>query len=212
MFSVGGVAQDLCRRPLVKQVSSRRTLACLQLSCVAILLALFFGDSRARTSGPKRQLPIDMIVIHSTGGPTCDTRTGQLVWVKAGSLEENIRIIEAHPTLGIHYMIDRDGTLRKSVPEDQVGHHVFRFSERSVAVELINDGDGIDPFSELQLRATVSLIKDIAARNKLTRDSVKRHSDLDFGTLPCMRNMRRKVDPGPAFPFEKVLDLVFPAR
>ena len=89
-----------------------------------------------------------MVVIHSTGGPTCDTKTGKAIWVSAGTLDEDMRQIEAHPTLGIHYMIDRDGTLRASVPEDQIVHHVFRFSERSIAIELINDGDGRDPFPD----------------------------------------------------------------
>lgn len=153
-----------------------------------------------------------MIVIHATGGPTCDTKTGRPVWVKAGSLAANIRFIEAHPTLGIHYMIDRDGTVQRSVPEDQVGHHVIGYSERSIAIELINDGDGVDPFPSAQVQAAVALIQNIAQRRGVGRGGVKRHSDLDRGKLPCDKSMRRKVDPGPAFPYEEVLNLAFPAK
>ncbi len=150
-----------------------------------------------------------MVVLHSTGGPTCDVKTNKPIWVGAGSLDENMRNIEAHPVLGIHYMIDRDGRLRKSVPEHQVAHHVYRHSGRSIAIELINDGDGRDPFPEAQIDALAKLLSDIVARRGITRDGIKRHSDLDQGRMPCDKTRRRKVDPGDAFPYETVLDRVF---
>jgi N-acetylmuramoyl-L-alanine amidase len=150
-----------------------------------------------------------MVVIHSTGGPTCDATTGKPIWVKAGTLEENIRNIEADPKLGIHYMIDRDGALRASVPEDQAVHHVFHYSGRSIAIELINDGDGRDPFPDAQLASLVKLLRDIKQRRGITRDGIKRHSDLDHALLSCDRAQRRKVDPGAAFPFASILDRVF---
>jgi N-acetyl-anhydromuramyl-L-alanine amidase AmpD len=175
-----------------------------------IALVLVAMPAEARKHGPPREVPIDMIVIHSTGGPTCDATTGMPIWVKAGALEEDLRTIEAHPTLGIHYMIDRDGTVRSSVPEDQVAYHVFTHSGRSIAIELVNDGDGVDPFPEAQLRAVTALIQDIAGRRAISRDGVKRHSDLDHGRMACDKAKRRKVDPGAAFPFDKVLDAAFP--
>ena len=138
--------------------------------------------------------------------------TGRPLWVRAGTLDDNLRLIEAHPVLGIHYMIDRDGTVRASVPEAQVAHHVYRFSERSIAIELINDGDGLDPFAQAQLSALVELLHDISKRRGIKRDGVKRHSDLDHARLPCDRTQRRKVDPGAAYPHEAILDRVFQAR
>ncbi len=149
------------------------------------LLALSAGNAEARRNGPTRTQPIDMIVIHSTGGPTCDAATGKPIWVKAGTMDENMRTIEAHPKLGIHYMIGRDGALRASVPEDQIAHHVLTYSGRSIAIELINDGDGRDVFSDAQLDALVKLLRDIVQRRGVKRDGIKRHSDLDFAKLPC---------------------------
>ncbi len=169
-------------------------------------------DTEARRTGGVRSQVIDMVVIHSTGGPTCDAATGKPIWVQAGALEENLRDIEAHPKLGIHYMIDRDGTLRASVPEDRVAHHVYRFSGRSIAIELINDGDGRDPFPDAQLATLVNLLRDITRRRGVARAGIKRHSDLDHTLLPCDRTRRRKVDPGAAFPYESVLDRVFQTR
>jgi N-acetylmuramoyl-L-alanine amidase len=120
-----------------------------------------------------------------------------------------MRTIEAHPKLGIHYMIDRDGTLRKSIPESQVAHHVLTYSGRSIAIELINDGDGVDPFPEAQLDALVKLMREIVQRHSIKKEGIKRHSDLDRGFMPCDPKRRRKVDPGDAFPFDNTLDRVF---
>ena len=172
-------------------------------------LAVAVSDVLARKTGARRQPAVNTVVIHSTGGPTCDAVTNKPVWVGAGTLEENLRQIEAHPVLGIHYMIDRDGTLRASVPEGQVAHHVYRFSERSIAVELINDGDGHDPFPEAQITSLVKLLRDIRQRHGIARAGIKRHSDLDTAPLPCDKARRRKVDPGSAFGHDSVLDRVF---
>ena len=191
---------------------SRLSRPSAAIGLVFTVLAVAAGVAEARRIGVARTQAIDMVVIHSTGGPTCDAATGKPIWVRAGNLEDNIRQIEAHPTLGIHYMIDRDGTLRASVPESQVAHHVYSVSGRSIAIELINHGDGIDPFPDAQLTALVALLRDIAQRRGIRRDGIRRHSDLDQGRLPCDRTQRRKVDPGAAYPHESILDRVFAPR
>jgi N-acetylmuramoyl-L-alanine amidase len=188
----------------------KRRWAAIALCMTTLMFA--HAEVEARRNGVARSQRIDMIVIHSTGGPTCDSATGKLIWVKAGTLEEDMRNAEAHPVIGIHYMIDRDGTLRASVPEDQVANHVFRYSGRSIAIELINDGDGLDAFPEPQLASLVKLLRDIRQRRGIKRDGIVRHSDLDHGFLTCDKTQRRKVDPGAAFPYEAVLDRVFQPR
>jgi N-acetylmuramoyl-L-alanine amidase len=175
---------------------------------LAALFTLITFPAEARRSGGTRSEKIDMVVIHSTGGPTCDP-AGKLIWVPAGTMTDNMREIEAHPKLGIHYMIDRDGSLRSSVPETQVAHHVMTYSQRSIAIELINDGNGVDPFPQAQLDALVKLLRDIKERRGIKREGMKRHSDLDQALSPCDRKQRRKVDPGKAFPYEATLDKVF---
>jgi N-acetylmuramoyl-L-alanine amidase len=106
-------------------------------------------------------------------------------------------------------MIDRDGTLRASVPEDKMANHVFHYSGRSIAIELVNDGDGHDPFPDAQLVSLVKLLREITQRRGITRDGIKRHSDLDYALLSCDSTQRRKVDLGKAFPFKSILDRVF---
>lgn len=180
---------------------------------IVVAVAMFGASTpaQARSTGAKRTQRIDMIVLHSTGGPTC-TPDGKPIWIAAGDLDRNLRFIEAHPVLGIHYMIDRDGRLRVSVPEDRLAHHVFHYSERSIAVELVNDGDGRDPYPAAQLDALVDLLRDIVKRRMIGRTGIKRHSDLDRAMLACDQRRRRKVDPGAALPFESVLDRVFAVK
>jgi N-acetyl-anhydromuramyl-L-alanine amidase AmpD len=186
-----------------------RPTSCRWLLVAAALVAM---QADARRSGAPRTRPVEWVVIHSTGGPSCDQRTGHPIWVGAGTLAENIRHIEAHPRLGIHYMIDRDGAVRVSVPEDQVAHHVYRISDRSIAIELVNEGDGRDPFPEPQLAALVALLREVRERHGVAREGLMRHSDLDHGRMPCDPTRRRKVDPGDAFPYEAVRDRVFGPR
>jgi hypothetical protein len=185
----------------------------IESTLIGLFLAVIFtftvSDAEAQRFGNDRTQAIDMLVIHSTGGPTCDATTGKPIWVGAGTLEENLRNIEANPDLGIHYMIDRDGTLRTSVPEERMTNHVLHYSGRSIAIELVNDGDGHDSFPEAQLSSLVKLLRDITQRRGITREGIKRHSDLDHARLPCDSTMRRKVDPGKAFPFASILDRVF---
>ena len=174
-----------------------------------IVSASFATNADARRTGRPRTQAIDLIVLHSTGGPTCDVKTGKPIWVSGGTMQDNIRTIEAHPQLGIHYMIGREGSVRASVPEAQIAHHIFRYSERSIAIELINDGDGVDPFPEVQLAALVGLLRDISQRHNIVRSGVKRHSDLDTARSPCDPAKLRKVDPGAAFDFQAILNRVF---
>ena len=178
------------------------------LALIAALLIAAVLPAEAAKSGPKRKVPVDMFVIHSTGGPTCDEH-GKAIWVGAGERRENLRAIEAHPRLGIHFMVDRDGTVVSSVPEDRVAHHVFHYSERSIGIELVNDGDGVDPFPPGQLAALTDLLRRLTRKYDIAESGVKRHSDVDRGYMECAPTRRRKVDPGAAFPFGEVLRRVY---
>ena len=110
------------------------------------------------------------------------------------------------PTLSMYRKAFGDNT------EDEVANHVFHYSGRSIGIELVNDGDGHDPFPEAQLAALVKLLRDLKQRYGIMRDGVKRHSDLDHAMMPCDTTQRRKVDPGAAFPYKSILDRVFKRR
>ena len=72
-----------------------------------------------------------MAVIHATGGPTCEPDR-QRIRVPAGKLDGSARTLAAHPRLGIHCMIDRDGAVRSSVPQSKVAPPVLTDSRRTI--------------------------------------------------------------------------------
>ena len=154
---------------------------------------------------------IDLIVIHTIGGPTC--RDGEVYFTPAPHdaafwrdwfLDQDDK--------SIHYVIGREGDIAQQRPELRTAGHVSfggviqHVNRRSIGIELVNRGDGIDPFPEAQLAATRALVADIAARYSLPPESLVTHTALDTrmqadcGGVP----LRRKLDPGPLFPLEEV--------
>ena len=144
-------------------------------------LVLMSATAGTRSTGLHRSQSISMVVIHSSGCQTRNAKISKLMWNMLGTVAANMRCIGTHAKLGIRDISDRDGTLLRSVVQDQVAHRVFRNSARSIAVELINDGDEIHPYPEAQLSAVTALIEDIGKRRSVTPQGIQKHLDLDFG-------------------------------
>ena len=156
---------------------------------------------------------VDLIVVHCTELP-------DLAMARRFGEEE---LYEGSRTGNSgHYYIDRDGTIHRWVPEDRVAHHVRGQNPRSVGIELVNTGrwprwldaahQAMDePYPDAQiaalvallghLRATLPALREIAGHEDLDRERVAA-SDDPSATVP------RKRDPGPLFPWEKVLATV----
>lgn len=121
-----------------------------------------------------------------------------------------------------HFYIDRDGSIEQWVPLDRVAHHVKGFNPRSIGVELVNNGRYPDWFhssnqimseaySDLQLAALVALLDHLQTRLP-GLEMVSGHEDLDTGMIasedrPDMM-IRRKLDPGPLFPWSGFMDRI----
>ncbi len=153
---------------------------------------------------------IDLVVVHCTELPTlAEARVyGERV-LYAGSGTGNSG----------HYYIDRDGAVYQYVTDDRVAHHVVGHNPRSIGIELVNRGRYPDwlqvahqvpteDYPPAQVAALVELIADLKRRlPDLT--SIARHSDLDQTWVPAAddpgQQVRRKVDPGPRLPWDKVV-------
>ncbi len=110
-----------------------------------------------------------------------------------------------------HYLIaERPATVYRLVDENRRAWHAGNsqwngrtwLNSSSIGIEMVNQGytdtpEGREwqPWSEAQIDVLVLLLKDIMQRHGLTADSVVGHSDI----AP-----QRKVDPGPAFPWERL--------
>jgi len=173
-------------------------------ACAALALAMDHGNPRSK---------IDTIVIHTIGGPSCsDAGEVQFRPVK-GNAHTWKTWLEGEPEKGIHYIVDREGVALASIPENQIAYHVADRNQTSIGIELVNNGDGVDPFPAAQVDALVTLLCDIAERNALSASDIKAHADLDTKMMTCGgHETRRRVDPGAAFPWQDVLERVEKCR
>ncbi|MBP7775592.1 MAG: N-acetylmuramoyl-L-alanine amidase [Acidobacteria bacterium] len=87
--------------------------------------------------------------------------------------------------------------------------HATGWNQRSIGIELVNNGDGVDPFPPPQVDALVTLVDAIRRRHPgIDASRVLRHSDVDHSTFPVASfgqgcsAFRRKEDPGEAFPWD----------
>ena len=179
-----------------------RSLVTRILTAGAISLALL-ASAEATTSGPRRDV-VDTIIVHAISGPACSG--GRLVFSGApGDAERWKAFFDRHPFLGIHYVVDREGIALASTPEDRVANHALDSNDTSIGIELVHDGDGVEPFAPKQIDALVGLIKSIRSRHAIPIENIKGHSDIDERTFACGGTLyKTKMDPGANFPWAYV--------
>jgi N-acetylmuramoyl-L-alanine amidase len=114
---------------------------------------------------------------------------------------------EQQESVSIHYLVDRDGKITKSINEDRVAWHARDYNPKSIGIELVNNGDSIEPYPEQQITALADLVRQIRARHKgISINNVIRHSDIDNRTFNCGgKKVDQKQDPGPQFPYDSFL-------
>ncbi len=155
---------------------------------------------------------IDLVVIHCTELPDMAT---------AREFGERVHYDSGTGNSG-HYYIDRDGTVFQYVPLRRIAHHVRGYNARAVGIELVNTGryphwhdsrhQAMDePYTEAQVTALIALLRQL--RDTLpSLAQVAGHEDLDTATTPASDDpsvqVRRKLDPGPLFPWPRVLAAV----
>ncbi|MEM5515816.1 serine hydrolase [Henriciella sp. AS95] len=148
---------------------------------------------------------IDMIVIHTIGGPLCEAGeihfadvTGSATFWRDWFFEQDDK--------SIHYIIGRDGAIAQQRPDLRTAGHVSfhgvreNVNTRSIGIELVNNGDGEDPFPAIQIASTKALVKKLSADYSLGAEDIFSHSDLDPRQLSGCGDNYRRVDPGPLFP------------
>lgn len=174
---------------------------------VALVAVATSAPVAAKPGGHPRRRTIDALIVHSLGGPDCRDGT-RFYRTVSGDARLWMATFNRLPIVSIHYVVDRDGQVEAGVPEDVAATHATGWNQRSIGIELVNNGDGRDPFPPGQVAALVTLAKAIRARHPgIALDRVLRHSDVDRSTFPPERfgdacaAYRRKEDPGDAFPW-----------
>jgi N-acetylmuramoyl-L-alanine amidase len=175
---------------------------------LAIVGVAASAELAAKRTGHPRGRPVDAIVVHSLGGPDCQNGARFFRQVE-GSARKWVAAFARLPIVSIHYVIGRDGDVQSGIPESMAASHAVGWNQRSVGIELVNNGDGTDPFPTPQIDALIRLVQALRGRHPaIALERVLRHSDVDRTTFPAAVHgepctaFRRKLDPGDAFPWD----------
>jgi N-acetylmuramoyl-L-alanine amidase len=156
---------------------------------------------------------IDLVVIHCTELPDLAT---------AREYGERIHHTESRTGNAGHFYIERDGRVHQWVPLDRVAHHVRGYNPRSIGIELCNPGrypDWFDsrhqrmavPYTGEQIEALLALLGELRALLPALC-WISGHEVLDTERVPASdapsKRVFRKRDPGPLFPWPRVLEAV----
>ncbi len=153
---------------------------------------------------------IQGVVIHCTETPDIET-----------AREFGERIVYSGSQTGNsgHFYIDLDGRIEQYVPLIRVAHHVSGYNQNTIGIELVNRGrwpewmhsehqQPQDVYPEAQITALISLLQQLE-QTLPELNWITGHQDLDTRLVTASNDpglsVARKIDPGPLFPWEKVL-------
>ena len=141
-----------------------------------------------------------VIVLHWTGPGTLDstwntfapsTLGGRPGLQGAGALN-----------VSVHFVVDRDGTIVRLLPDDRFARHVIGLNQVSIGVENVGGGETM-PLTEAQVEANAALVHHLAVQHAITHlighHEYRRLESHPYfvETDPTYRT--GKIDPGPDF-------------
>lgn len=153
---------------------------------------------------------IDLVVIHCTELPDL---------AMARKFGERVLYADSGTGNSGHYYIDRNGDIVEYVDPGHAAHHTRGYNPRSLGIELVNIGrypDWLDSrrqamdeaYTDAQIEALISLLRELCTRIP-GLNLIAGHEDLDLDEVEASDDprvkVRRKRDPGPRFPWPRVL-------
>ena len=143
-----------------------------------------------------------LIVLHYTGGGSLD---GTWRYFDRPTVERGRKIIARAGDLNVsaHFLVDRDGTIVRLMPETWMARHVVGLNHLAIGVENVGDGERY-PLTAAQRAANVALVRHLRARFPGITHLIGHHEYLAFEGHPYFQEREpdyrtRKGDPGPAF-------------
>ncbi len=142
------------------------------------------------------------IVIHYTGGHSRKATFAYFnrLRIEAGRKKQ---ADAGEVNVSAHFLVDRDGTIYRLVPEDWMARHCIGLNHLAIGVENVGDGDAY-PLTDAQLAADAALVRYLVAQHPTITHLLGHHEyrrmeghaywlELD----PGYRNL--KPDPGARF-------------
>lgn len=161
--------------------------------------------------GQRPDSQVDLVVIHCTELPDLATAReyGERALYDSGAGNSG------------HYYVDRDGSVHLFVHPGRIANHCRGYNPRSIGIELVNTGrypdwydsrrqEMSEPYPEAQVAALCALL--VSLRRSLTSLRwIAGHEELDTAMVVASDDralqVSRKRDPGPMFPWPRVLEV-----
>lgn len=142
-----------------------------------------------------------------------------LHWTAIGDLERSFRAFDrerltaaSRPELAgasevnvsIHFLVDRDGTVYRLMPETWMARHVIGLNHSAIGIENVGGADGVDDLTEAQVAANARLVRHLARRYPTIEYLIGHQEYQSFEGHPLWRERDRgyrthKIDPGERF-------------
>ncbi len=142
-----------------------------------------------------------VIVLHYTAGGSFE---GTWRYFDPTRLEDGRKQLKKAGEVNVvaHFVVDRDGTIYRLIPENWMGRHTIGLNHISIGVENVGDGKKY-PLTRAQVAANARLVRYLARKYSITHlighHEAYRMEGHDYWLEldPGYRN--RKSDPGKAF-------------
>ena len=141
-----------------------------------------------------------VIVLHWTGPGTLDSTWNTFAPSTLGGRPG----LEGAGALNVsaHFVVDRDGTIVRLLPDDRFARHVIGLNHVSIGVENVGGGETM-PLTDAQVVANAALVRHLADRHGITH-LIGHHEYRRMEAHPYFHETdptyrTGKIDPGPEF-------------
>ena len=110
--------------------------------------------------------------------------------------------------VSIQFLVDRDGTVYRLMPETWMARHCIGLNYSSIGVENVGGGDGIDNLTDEQIEANIRLVRYLAGKYPTIQYLIGHMEYRDFEGHPCGWSGTRTTGPRRSIPGDRFMSAV----
>ncbi|MCU0468018.1 MAG: N-acetylmuramoyl-L-alanine amidase [Arcicella sp.] len=143
-----------------------------------------------------------IIVTHWTTIPTFEGSFNAFNPVLLSNIRKELKEASSL-NVSIHFLVDRDGTIYRLMPENLMARHVIGLNWCALGIENVGDGHKF-PLTDAQLNANIWLVKYLKRKYKTIDYLIGHHEYTTFQNTPLWKETNSKYrtnksDPGDDF-------------
>lgn len=105
-----------------------------------------------------------LVVLHWTAGPTAEGAWNTFAPTRLAGRPELSRVAGGDLNVSAHFLVDRDGSVQRLLPDTAVARHVIGLNHLALGIENVGGGERW-PLTEAQVAANVALVRWLVARH-----------------------------------------------